>query len=126
MYCLDSLPMFTALALFNIVHPGYVMPEQKWPSRKVRKAARRAGEPIAPEKSVKAPDDQYNLLPVAEQRSESPFRYDPGQPIPAGPYEPDRTLRPDTYAPYDTARSRSPSPTRYEDRTAVSPAPYGP
>ncbi|KUJ07476.1 uncharacterized protein LY89DRAFT_712005 [Mollisia scopiformis] len=39
MYCLDSLPMFTALVLLNVVHPGYIMPgkESDLPSRKERK-----------------------------------------------------------------------------------------
>ena len=38
-YCLDSLPMFTALVLFNIFHPGRIMPgkESDLPSRKERK-----------------------------------------------------------------------------------------
>ena len=39
MYCLDSLPMLTALVLLNVVHPGNVMPgkESDLPSRKERK-----------------------------------------------------------------------------------------
>ena len=39
-YCLDSLPMFTALVLLNVVHPGRIMPgkESNLPSRKFRKA----------------------------------------------------------------------------------------
>lgn len=39
-YCLDSLPMFIALVLLNICHPGRIMPgkESDFPSRKVRKA----------------------------------------------------------------------------------------
>lgn len=38
-YCLDSLPMFVALVLFNICHPGRIMPgkESDFPSRKARK-----------------------------------------------------------------------------------------
>ncbi len=38
-YCLDSLPMFIALVLLNIYHPGRVMPgnESDLPSRKERK-----------------------------------------------------------------------------------------
>ena len=37
-YCLDSLPMFTALLILNIVHPGRIMPgkESDIPSRKER------------------------------------------------------------------------------------------
>ncbi|KAG0647404.1 putative lipid transporter atnI [Hyphodiscus hymeniophilus] len=40
MYCLDSLPMLTALVMLNIVHPGAVMPgkESDLPSRKERKS----------------------------------------------------------------------------------------
>lgn len=39
-YCLDSLPMFVALVLLNICHPGRIMPgkESDFPNRKVRKA----------------------------------------------------------------------------------------
>lgn len=39
MYCLDSVPMFVALALLNVVHPGNIMPgkESDLPSRKERK-----------------------------------------------------------------------------------------
>ena len=39
-YCLDSLPMFTALVLLNVWHPGRIMPgkESDLPSRKQRKA----------------------------------------------------------------------------------------
>ena len=38
-YCLDSLPMFVALVLFNVVHPDRIMPgkESDLPSRKERK-----------------------------------------------------------------------------------------
>lgn len=38
-YCLDSLPMFIALVLFNVVHPGKIMAgrESDFPSRKDRK-----------------------------------------------------------------------------------------
>lgn len=38
-YCLDSLPMLIAFVLFNIVHPGKVMPGKAgdFPSRKERK-----------------------------------------------------------------------------------------
>ena len=38
-YCLDSLPMLVALVLFNIIHPGRIMPgkESDLPSRKARK-----------------------------------------------------------------------------------------
>ncbi|GAB7353858.1 hypothetical protein MBLNU459_g4219t3 [Dothideomycetes sp. NU459] len=39
MYCFDSLPMFVALVLLNIVHPGAVMPGKGYdiPGRKERK-----------------------------------------------------------------------------------------
>lgn len=39
MFILESLPMFIAIALFNIVHPGAVMPgkENNIPGRKERK-----------------------------------------------------------------------------------------
>lgn len=38
-YCFDSLPMLVALVLFNIYHPGKIMPgkESDFPSRKERK-----------------------------------------------------------------------------------------
>lgn len=43
MYAFDTVPMLIALVLFNIVHPGAVMPGKKsdFPSRKERKAARK-------------------------------------------------------------------------------------
>ncbi|KAF8847501.1 hypothetical protein BDZ45DRAFT_709653 [Acephala macrosclerotiorum] len=42
MYSLDSVPMFVALVLLNIVHPGNIMPgkESDLPSRKERKMAK--------------------------------------------------------------------------------------
>ena len=38
-YVLDTLPMFVALVLFNVVHPGRIMPgrDSDLPSRKERK-----------------------------------------------------------------------------------------
>ena len=38
-YIFDSLPMFIALVLFNVIHPGKIMPgkESDFPSRKERK-----------------------------------------------------------------------------------------
>ncbi|MCJ1423686.1 hypothetical protein MMC29_001570 [Sticta canariensis] len=45
-YCLDSLPMLVALVLFNIYHPGKIMPGKAsdFPSRKERK--RMANQPL--------------------------------------------------------------------------------
>lgn len=45
-YCLDSLPMLVALVLFNIYHPGKIMPGKAsdFPSRKERK--RMAAQPL--------------------------------------------------------------------------------
>lgn len=38
-YIFDSLPMFTALVIYNVIHPGRIMPGKKsdFPSRKERK-----------------------------------------------------------------------------------------
>lgn len=46
-YCLDSLPMLTALVLLNIVHPGWVMPgkQSDLPSRKERKLKKEGHSP---------------------------------------------------------------------------------
>ncbi|KXL42809.1 hypothetical protein M433DRAFT_71194 [Acidomyces richmondensis BFW] len=45
-YIFDSTLMLLALVLFNVFHPGRMMPgkESKWPKRKERKAMRKAGE----------------------------------------------------------------------------------
>ncbi|KAK3072551.1 hypothetical protein LTR53_006605 [Teratosphaeriaceae sp. CCFEE 6253] len=45
-YVLDSTPMLVALALFNALHPGFVMPgkESNMPSRKQRKGMKKAGQ----------------------------------------------------------------------------------
>lgn len=49
-YCLDTLPMFVALALLNFVHPGRIMPgkESDMPSRKQRKELNMYTKPRAP------------------------------------------------------------------------------
>jgi hypothetical protein len=43
MYCFDTLPMLIAIILFNIIHPGTVMPgrESDFPSHKIRRAAKK-------------------------------------------------------------------------------------
>lgn len=85
MYCLDSLPMLTALILFNIVHPGVLMPGEKWPGRGERRTALQAGQQIAP--AGKYQGSEYNLLPVTESRSASPLRYNGSTPMPPSRYE---------------------------------------
>lgn len=45
-YVFDSTLMFIAMALFNIEHPGRLMPgkDSNWPSRKERKMMKRMGQ----------------------------------------------------------------------------------
>jgi hypothetical protein len=45
-YIFDSTLMFIAMALFNIEHPGRLMPgkDSNWPSRKERKMMKRMGQ----------------------------------------------------------------------------------
>ena len=47
-YIFDSTLMLIALSLFNIFHPGRLMPgkESNMPGRKVRKAAKKQGNPV--------------------------------------------------------------------------------
>jgi len=77
MYVFDSLPMLVALVLFNVFHPGSVMPGKAsdFPSRKERKSWK---------KQTKAKDmgGDHTLLPVAQSQSPyasrdvSPNRYE--------------------------------------------------
>lgn len=48
-YIFDTAPMWVAILLFNIVHPGQLMPgkESAWPSRKERKRAAKAAKSSA-------------------------------------------------------------------------------
>ncbi|KAL8702900.1 MAG: hypothetical protein Q9201_003934 [Fulgogasparrea decipioides] len=57
-YVFDTLPMFLALVVFNVVHPGRVMPgkESDFPGRKERKNYFRAG----------SPGDSSDLLPTIQ------------------------------------------------------------
>ncbi|KAE8445853.1 hypothetical protein EG329_012776 [Mollisiaceae sp. DMI_Dod_QoI] len=56
MYCLDSVPMFIALVLLNVTHPGNIMPgkESDMPSRKERKMGK-AGWGYAQTEGLVAP-----------------------------------------------------------------------
>jgi len=57
-YIFDSLPMFLALVVFNVIHPGRIMPgkESDFPSRKERKNYFKAG----------SPGNSLDLLPTTE------------------------------------------------------------
>jgi hypothetical protein len=39
-YCFDTLPMFIAIVIFHLLHPGTILvgPESKFPTRKEKKA----------------------------------------------------------------------------------------
>jgi len=57
-YVFDSLPMFLALVIYNVVHPGRIMPGKKsdFPSRKERKNYFKPG----------SPDNSFYILPTTE------------------------------------------------------------
>lgn len=69
-YCLDSLPMFIALVLFNVSHPGTIMRgrESEFPSRKVRKQM----------KNSRKMENGHQLLPTHETTDAfKPTSYEP-------------------------------------------------
>lgn len=57
-YVFDSLPMFLALVIFNVIHPGKIMPDKEsdFPSRKERKKYFKTG----------SPENSFVLLPTTE------------------------------------------------------------
>jgi len=65
-YIFDSTLMFIALVLFNVFHPGRMMPgkESNWPKRKERKAMKKAGE------TPQGRAGEYQ--PLAKERYQSP------------------------------------------------------
>lgn len=67
MYVLDSLPMFIALVLLNVIHPGRIMPgkESDLPSRKERKAAKRYNKVGSLEGGASLMGDRDNPYPVS-------------------------------------------------------------
>ena len=70
LYALDSTPMLIALVLFNIIHPGSVMPgrESDLPSRKERKRMRKEAKSA----KLAGNDAAYESVPVDYGRSASP------------------------------------------------------
>ncbi|KAJ5908232.1 hypothetical protein N7495_000914 [Penicillium taxi] len=86
-YCLDSLPMFLALVMLNVMHPGRVMPGKNsdMPSRKERKnllqknktevLENEMSRPGKPEAGI-SPEDAHGLLSLQDVAKNAQPVYD--------------------------------------------------